>query len=175
LNAQGKLLSQQAGKLVTFELNSQIANLTAKVGSNQITQAVVTLRASGKATDLKQFNLSEYSLQLAQLNQQLLTLSARAPMIPKARLPTWQMTMQAFLARLLQAFPQPDVNVSSGTASLKAHVVQKGDTQSVNGNFALADFTGKFGTSELQSFGVNADIDIANTPQSFRSIKPLEH
>ena len=51
VNAKLKLLSQQAGKLLIFDLNSQIENLTAGSGSNQITQAGVTLQASGKAVN----------------------------------------------------------------------------------------------------------------------------
>src|SRR5206468_8635186 len=66
VNAKLKLLSQQGGKILTFDVNSQIENLTAGSGSNQITQAGVTLQATGKAVDLKQFNLTDYKVQVAQ-------------------------------------------------------------------------------------------------------------
>ena len=75
VNAKLKLLSQQAGKLLTFDLNSQIENLTAGSGSNQITQAGVTLQAGGKAVDLKQFNLTNYKVTVARQNEPMITLS----------------------------------------------------------------------------------------------------
>src|SRR5437899_1464695 len=54
VNSKLQLLSQQAGKQLTFDLDSRIDNLTAGSGSNQITQATVTLRVNGKASDFKQ-------------------------------------------------------------------------------------------------------------------------
>ena len=53
-----------------------------------------------------------------------------------------QAKAQVALAPLLQAVPQPDMNVTSGTVELKAHVTQKQKAQTVTGNLALADFTG---------------------------------
>src|SRR5439155_20744019 len=53
-----KLLSQQGGKQLTFDLNTQVENLSAAVGSNQITQAAASLQANGTATDFKQFKLA---------------------------------------------------------------------------------------------------------------------
>src|SRR5207245_1182626 len=75
VNAKLKLLSQQGGKALTFDVSSQIENLTAGSGSNQITQAGVNLQASGKAVDLKQFNLTNYKLEVARQNQPMVTLS----------------------------------------------------------------------------------------------------
>ena len=54
-----------------------------------------------------------------------------------------QATAQLALAALLQAVPQPDMSVTSGTVELKAHITQKQKAQAVTGNLALADFTGQ--------------------------------
>src|SRR5581483_1037777 len=60
VNMKLQLLSQQAGKALTFELSSEINNLTAGSGSNQITRATVTLQVKGKANNFDQFDLSDY-------------------------------------------------------------------------------------------------------------------
>ena len=75
VNLKMQLLSQQAGKQLTFSLNSQVANLTANIGTNQLSQANVTLQVNGRAVNLNQFNLTDYQFQLAQQNQTLVTVS----------------------------------------------------------------------------------------------------
>ena len=76
-----------------------------------------------------------------------------------------QVAVQAALAPLLRALPQPDMSISSGTVELKAHVTQKQKTQAVTGNLALADFSGRFGKNEVRSLGTAVDFDVGMTPQ----------
>ena len=165
LNAQLKLLSQQGGKLLTFDLNSEVDNLTAGSGSNQITQATVTLVMNGKATDMKQFNLPEYKLQVSRQNQPLVTVSGSATYDQTTANADVQLNAEVILARLLQALGRTDVNISSGTAGFKAHIAQKQKSQSITGSFTLADLSGQFGNSAFHSFGTTADLDIGMTPQ----------
>src|SRR4029077_14801831 len=75
VNMTIKLLSQQAGKQLTFNLDGTIDKLTAGSGNNQITDATVTLGLSGQANDLKQFKFPEYKLQVVRQNQPLVTAS----------------------------------------------------------------------------------------------------
>src|SRR4029077_15283469 len=49
VNMKAQLISQQAGKQLGFDVNAEIDNLTAGSGSNQITQATVTLLLRGQA------------------------------------------------------------------------------------------------------------------------------
>ncbi len=176
VNAKMKLLSQQAGKQLTFDLSSQIDNLTAGSGANQITQASVTLQMNGKATDLKQFSVPEYKLQIARLNEPLGTVSGSVTYDQATQNADVTLNAQLMLARLLQALPLPGMSASSGTAELKLHVTQAGQsvnskaqtpgaTQGITGSFALADFTGQFGGNSLRSFGITADVDVAMTPK----------
>lgn len=165
VNGRLQLLSQQAGKRLTFDLNSEIANLTAGSGSNHITQATVTLQVKGKATDLRQFNLSNYKFELAHQNQPLVTVSGAGTYDQANQIADIQLNAQVILARLLQALHRPDVNVSSGTAELKAHVTQKQKDQNVTGSFALANLNGNLGSNYFQNFGATADLDISMAPQ----------
>src|SRR5437667_7344371 len=74
-NLKLSLLSQQAGKKLTFDLDSHIDNLTAGSGSNQISQANVIMQVRGDASDLKRYNLSNYKLQVARQNESLVSVS----------------------------------------------------------------------------------------------------
>ncbi|HWW03641.1 MAG TPA: AsmA family protein [Candidatus Acidoferrum sp.] len=165
VNVKLQLVSKQAGKQLGFDVSSEIDNLTAGAGSNRITQATVTLTLRGQATDMKQFSFPEYKLGLARQNQPLVSVSGSGTYDQAAGNADLQLDAQVMLARLLQALPRPDLDVSSGTAELKAHITQKGKNQDVTGNLALADFTGKVGSNAFNKFGMTADLDVGMTPQ----------
>jgi hypothetical protein len=167
VNLKMQLLSQQAGKQLTFNLNSQVANLTANVGSNQLSQANVTLQVNGRAVNLNQFNLTDYQLQVAQQNLTLVTVSGAGNYDKAADTADLQVNVKAAVAKLLQIL-QPDAVLSSGTADLTAHVVQRQGTQGVTGKLALSDLTGKFGNSQFNAFGATMDMDVAKTPQEIQ-------
>ncbi len=165
VDVNARLLSQQGGQQLTFDCDSGIDHLTVNAGSNHISDAAITLHASGKATDLRQFSLTSYKLEVARQNQTLVSVSGSGTYDKASEAADMQVAIQAALAPLLQALPQPDMSVSSGTFELKAHLTQKQKTQAVTGNLALADFTGRSGKSEFHSFGAAADFDVEMTPQ----------
>jgi len=165
LNAQMKLLSQEGGKQLTFDLTSQIENLSAAFGSNHITQASVSLQANGKAKDLKQFDLKEYALKMAQQSQPMLAVSGSGTYDLGTTNADLQVKASAVLAPLLRVMPQPDTSFASGTVEFQGHVVQKQDTQSFTGNLALADLSGRYGKNEFKSFGATMDLDASMSPQ----------
>jgi AsmA-like protein len=165
VNARLQLLSKQAGKQLSFDVSSEVANLTVVSGTNQITGAGVTLSVRGEAADLNQFKVPEYRLQLSKQNQLLVTLSGSATYEKPSETADAQLNGQLMLVRLLQAFPQTGAEVSSGTADLKAHITQKAKNQNITGTFTLADFTGRFGSNSFRNFGTTADLDLGMTPQ----------
>ena len=162
------MLSQQGGRQVTFDFDSRIDHLTVNAGSNHISDAAITLQASGKAADLKQFTLTGCKLEVARQNQALMSASASGSYDKASEAADMQVALQAALAPLFQTLPQPDMSVSSGTVDVKTHVTQKQKAQAVTGSLALADFTGRFGKNELHSFGAAADFDVAMTPQQIQ-------
>jgi uncharacterized protein involved in outer membrane biogenesis len=164
VNAKLQLLSQQAGKQLTFDASSDIANLTVGAGSNQITQAAFSFHLKGKASDLNQFDLSDYSLSVARQNQPCLTASGSGTYNKASEIADLQLKAEVLLARLLEAFPRPDVKLSSGTINVTAHVTQKQKQQGITGNLTLADLTGQFGNNLFQSFGLTSDLDIGMNP-----------
>jgi hypothetical protein len=165
VNGTLQLHSQGGGQQLTFNADSQIANLTAKVGTNQISQATVTLHARGEAANLKQFNLTEYKVELAQQDQSALTLGGSGTYDTTTRSADMQIVLQAGLTRLLQLMHDPSITATSGTMELKAHVTQKQNAQTITGNLMLTDFTGRFGKNEFNHFGSVMDLDVNKTAE----------
>jgi len=175
VNLKLQLVSKQGGKNLTFDLNSDLSNLTAGSGSNRLNQAEVTLSLHGDAIDFKKYSFPNYKFQVAQANQPLITASGSGTFDQNANSADLDLNAQMMLARVLQAFPQPGMNVSGGTAGVKVHLVQSAPapgadhrasapTQTVTGSFNLADFSGKVGSNTFQNFGTMADLDLTSTP-----------
>ena len=165
VNAQLKLLSQQGGQQLTFDVNSQIENLSAAFGTNHLSQATVGLQVSGKAAALKQFQLKQFELKFAHQSQPVLSVSGSGTYDAGTTNADLDVSAQVALAPLLRLMPQPDADVSAGTLDFKGHVNQKQATQSAAGNLALAGFTGRFGKNEFKDFGATMDLDARMNPQ----------
>ena len=159
VNVKARLLSQQGGKQLTFDVDSGIEHLTVYAGSNHIADAAITLQASGKASDLKQFDLTSYKLEVARQNQTLVSVSGSGAYDKTSEAADMQVMAKAVLAPLLQVLPRPDMSVASGTVDLIAHLTQKQKAQAVTGTLALADLTGRFGKSEVRGLGAGVDFD----------------
>jgi hypothetical protein len=99
-NLKLKLESQQAGKQLTFDFDGQVDQLSARVGNDQIPPVDVRLTARGTATDLKQFSLSQYHLELAQQRQSVLAVSGAGTFDRVTQDADVQVTAQATLDRL---------------------------------------------------------------------------
>ena len=160
VNLTVKLLSQQSGKQLNFDLASRVDDLAVNIGSNQLKQAAVTLDVRGQAADLKRFNLSDYRLQLTHQGQWLILVSGSGRYDTEAQDANLQTTVEAMLPRLLQALGRADANASSGMLTLKSRIIQKQQTQTVSGNLAVADFTGRYGDYKFDRYNLNTDLDI---------------
>jgi hypothetical protein len=161
-----KVLSEQGGKRLTFDTTNQIQNLAADVGGEHFTQTTVTLNARGQATDLKQFNLNEYGLQVGKSNQPAaLTISGSGTYDAASESADLQVGLKTTLARLLPLIGQSNLVASAGTAELKARVTQKEKTQTVNGTLTLTNFTGNIAGNELTDFGTAMALEVNLTPE----------
>ena len=165
VNLQLKLSSQQGGKQLGYDLNSQVNDLAARTGSNQTSQATVNLTATGGAGDFKQFSLTACRLQIIRQNQPLLTASGSGAYNLADASADAQVALEASLAGLGEAFPQPDTKISSGTLKLNGRVTQKQNTQTVTGQLALANLTGEIGKNSFHDFGSTMVVDVSRTPE----------
>lgn len=155
-----KLNSQQGGKRLIFDLEANVMELSAKFGSNAISQADVSVRARGTGVDLKQFKLDEYTVALAQRGQPAARLSGSGTFDAATQDADLQIALTATVARLLAMFPQPDANFTGGTVELTGRVTKQAQDQSVVGKFSLASLTGNYGDYRFAEFGSSADIDL---------------
>jgi hypothetical protein len=163
-NLSARLRSQQGGRQLAFDLDSRIAGLTARLGDNPVSDADVTLRANGQASDLKQFHLADYQLTVAQQNQPAFSLSGNGTYDAGNASADLQVTLRAALARAVQLLGQKDLTASSGTAELKARVTQKQNEQVVAGKLTVADFTGRLGQSDFNQFASSIDVNATKAP-----------
>lgn len=155
-----KLISQQGGKQLAFDLDANVIELSAKLGSNALNQADVAVRVRGTGADLKQFKLDDYTIALSQRGQAVARVSGSGTFDAATQDADLQITLSATIARLLAMFPQPDANFSDGTIGLTGRVTQKAQAQSVTGKFTLAGLTGRYGDFRFAEFGSGVDLDL---------------
>jgi uncharacterized protein involved in outer membrane biogenesis len=171
VNSQLKLLSQQAGKKLTFDLGTQLEKLTVRSGTNQISQTSVSLSAKGTVANLEQFTFSQYKLQLGHREQTVLTISGTGAYDLKTETADLQVGLQALLPELVQFVPQPDAVVSSGTVDLNLHVTQQKQAQNISGSMFLTNFVGHFGSNDFRGFAATAAMDVTLNPQKVQIAK----
>jgi uncharacterized protein involved in outer membrane biogenesis len=163
-----KVSSHQGGKQIGFDLNTDVANLAARIGSNQISQAEITLTAHGQAAEFKQITLSNYQFQVALQKQPALTVSGSGDYDLATGDADAQVKLLVSPARLLQALPQPGVSILSGDVELNARVAQKQKTQTLAGNLTLTNFHGQFGSSGFSGYNSQLKLDVANSPEQIQ-------
>jgi hypothetical protein len=163
-----KLSSQQGGRQLTFDLDSQINNFAARIGGNQLILSSVNLKARGQAMNFKQFNLSEYRLQAIRQNQSLAIVTGSGTYDLAGGNADLQVALQASMAVLGQAIPQPGMSFSSGTAELKGRVTQKQNLQTITGKLEFANLTGRAGQNQFRDFGSTMDLDVSQTPEQIQ-------
>ena len=163
-----KVLSHQGGKQIGFDLNTDVANLAARIGSNQISQAEMTLAARGQAAEFKQITLSNYQFQVALQKQPALTVSGSGNYDLATGDADALVKLSAEPARLLQALPQPGMSISSGDVELNVRVAQKQKIQTLAGDLTLANFNGQIGSSGFSGCSSRLKLDVANSPEQIQ-------
>jgi uncharacterized protein involved in outer membrane biogenesis len=180
LNAQMNLLSQQAGKQLTFSLNTKLDKLSAGSGSNRISEITITFQMNGKAAELKQYSLTGYQLEVAQRNQTMVTSSGSGTYDQATQAADMQLSANLNLPHLMQALQRSDINASSGEVQLTAHLTQKDKNQSVKAalqmtNLVVNDPSGRIPATPLQA-GLQLDAsmngNVADLRQCQLSLTP---
>ena len=160
VHAKLKVASTAGGKQLALDLDSRVEKFSATLGSNQVSQVDVQLQAHASAADLKQFKLADYRLEIAHQGQPALVMSGSGTFDRATQDADLQMAVQATLARLLALLPQPEANVTAGALDFKGRVVSKDKSQTVTGQLALTDFTGRYGNFHFKNYGTALDFDV---------------
>jgi hypothetical protein len=102
-SAQLHLDSGQGGRQLKLGVGSQIADLTAKIGTNLLTQAALQLKLNAQVDDFKKASLSDCRLELTQQARPALTVSGSASYDGAAF--QLQSQIEAVMARLTGSGP----------------------------------------------------------------------
>src|SRR5579885_1200144 len=162
--------SQQGGRELEFRLHSQIKHLAAHLDGRTV-QATVNLSAQGRGTDLEQFDLSRYELQIVREDHPLLTVSGSGRYHLRGAGGESQLALQASLPGLCAVFPQPQVKVSSGNLEFRGRVEQNTNTQTLAGTLTLTNFTGQIGPNIFQDFGSVVELEGRRSPEKIQIVR----
>ena len=97
-----KVLSQQSGKRLTFDATNQIQNLALAVDGGHLSDLTLTLKTHGQSTDLNQFKLSDFGMQVAKSNRTALAVSGSGTYDRTNDMADLQVTLQTTIVRLLR-------------------------------------------------------------------------
>ena len=163
VNSTVSVVSQRDGRILNNEVQAAIGNFSATFGSNSIQNATVTFQSTALVEDLKIYNVSKYSLALQQNNSPVLRANGAARYDTEKQEATAQLTADGTLARLITLAGLPDASASSGQLKVSANYTDVGGKRKANGNFAVEDFTGKYGeysfTNFLAAFDYNVEME----------------
>lgn len=168
VNATVDVVSAQAGKQLSLDVNSRIDALSAKFGSNQISNADIELKTKATISDTNKVSLSSYSIQLSQANQPALTLSGSGTLNLETKDADIKATIDGVLSQLFKIVVVPDLTATAGALKFDGQITQRKDSQSVKGNFALTDFSGSYAGSPLDRFGAKFDADLEMNQQDLQ-------
>ncbi len=168
VTAKLKLLAQNGGKQLAFDLDSQVAGLSAKFGSNAIHQADVRLSAKGRGVDFQQFSLESYRFELAQLGEAALTVSGSGTFDKTTQDADFQVAVKAALVKLLAIFPQPGAKLAGGSLDFKGHVSSKAQSQSVTGELVLANLAASATPGQVLAAKLNLDASVSKQVADLR-------
>jgi hypothetical protein len=172
LDLNMSLLSQQGGRELTFDTTNHLDGLTTDLAGQHISDATIILRARGRATDLKEFDLKHYRLEFLRSNQVALAISGSGVYDRSNADADLQVSVRASLPRTFRVLNRPDLEASAGVAEVHARFRQMQQTQTITGNLTLTNFTGTLGKNEFRNFGAAMDLDLQKTPAEidFRSV-----
>jgi uncharacterized protein involved in outer membrane biogenesis len=156
-----RILSQQGGQRLGFELAALGDNLGATVGTNRFSGIGLDARTAGQVTNFNHVRLASSRIAITKNGQPAAAVTASGLVSVSPQAAALEVGGDADLPRLLQILPQPDVQLSAGTARWKTLVRQEGTNQSVAGEFKLAEVTGRLSGQEVKQFGIGTSYDVA--------------
>ncbi len=159
-----KLLSQKNGQQLTFDLDTQIAGLSARFGSNAVNQADVHVAAKGHSVNFQQFALDDYRLELSQSGEPALTVSGAGTFDQATQAADFQVSLQAALVKLLAIFPQPGMKLAGGALDFQGRLASKAQTQTLRGDLTVTNLASS-GTPG-QVLAAKLKLDAAVTGQA---------
>lgn len=173
VDVTAKLLSQQAGPRLQFEAKVDANNLVVLAGTNRFAGLSAGAEASGEASELKRFKLTNYAARLAHNGQQVLSAEGAGNCDTGAKTADADARVLVALPALVQLLGVPDVTAASGAVELQSRLTHHDTTQTATGKVLLVGFTGGFGETRLEDFGLETEFDVVKTDQTVQLRKAV--
>jgi hypothetical protein len=156
VNLAVKLVSQQAGKHLAFEMDTHLDNLTTGLGSASVNQGNLHAQASGSVENLKRVKLDQYQLDVARQGESFVTVSGSGTFDTGTQDADLQVTVQTALAQWLAV---PGASPANCAVGFKGHVTNRQNKIALTGELDLTP-TGR--ASNTLHLDGNADISQAD-------------
>lgn len=163
-----KLLSQQGGKRLMFDSTNEIQNLSTVAGGRHFTDVSVAFKTHGQAVDFRRFDLSDFDLKLGRSNHVALAISGSGTYDATNANADLQVNVRGAIPQILQLAGQTGVTATGGSMQLQARVTQAENKQTLAGDLAVTNFTGKIGEKALENFSTAMALDVAKTSEEIQ-------
>lgn len=181
VSGEMKLASLEAGRVLKFDVSSQIQNLTLVAASNTLRQLAITAAANGTATNLEHFNLPKLDFRMGQGSHAMLTVNGSGLYNQNSAAADFSISGSAALDRLVALVPQPGTSLTAGMAEFHTRITQNipanqtnnpqsiwsGTTNSsglvtrtVMGAFSATNVTGMLSSNRVDGFAASAQMDV---------------
>ena len=152
VNLTVKLVSQQAGKQLAFEVDTHLDNLTTGTAGASVNQGNLHVQASGSVANLKLLKLDNCQLDVVRQGQSLVTVSGKGTFDTATQDADLQVAVQTALAQLLVV---PGANPTNCAVDFKGRVANKQKKIALTGELKLTPTDRARNTLQLDG---NADI-----------------
>ena len=166
---QLNVLAQKARRKLKLDLNTQLTDFAARVASNRIDAADMTLDLRADVDDFNKINLTRLDARVDHQKQTALTVGASGQVDVKAMEADLRTTLDVSLPRLAALLGNPNLSVNSGALKFDGRVQQKNVTpgqttnaahdRALSGKLRLDELTGHFAAYTFDRFDIAADCD----------------
>ena len=122
VNLAVKLVSQQAGRQLAFQVDTHLDDLTTGTGSTSVNQGSLHAQASGSVAEMKRLKLDSYQLDVTRQGKSLVTVSGSGTFDTAAPAADLQVAVQVALGPLLAVPGDSPTNCALG---FKGHVTSQ--------------------------------------------------
>ncbi len=173
LNAALRLSSREGQKHLATDLTAQFQDLTAMVGTNEVSKVDVDLRLDGRLENLVTASLKNYRVAVSRENSNAIVLEGSGRYNLKSRAGSGSAVLTGSLPGLLNLAPAPGIEFSSGGFRVDAQVEAKRFAQQVSATATFTNVTGRAGPATVNQAGATA-LTVARLRDKTLSIQQFE-
>lgn len=154
------VVSQGAGKLIKFDVASDVAGLEAKLGTNKLQNVDLQFKTIGQVNNLTNVNLEKCRVDLAHLGEKAAILTATGQYETESGNADLKPIIRVEVPTVLRFLNNPDMTASSGVLRFNGELKQKGSNQVITGSSSLSNLTAVIGTYRFNDFNNAFDLNV---------------